>query len=237
MQIYEQLWREATAAFARSEPQLDPHLPDKIHDRRRGVSLALRPSAAVLDRVRAFSDRLDFPGQYVYRPEELHVTVLSIISGSAEWRQEFRHWPAYRALLRQVLSRHGPFKLGFRGVTASPGAIMIQGFPLDDGLPRLRADLRRSFAQAGFGSQLDRRYAISSAHITFMRFCRAQADWPRLTAQLQAHRQTDFGEMTVQTIELVWCDWYASARTARILETYALTNQAASRAATAQPKG
>jgi 2'-5' RNA ligase len=224
MQIYEQLWREAVAAFERGEPLLDPHLPGKTNDWRRGVTLALRPSAAVLARAKAFSDRLaaDFPGQYVYQLEELHVTVLAIISGSALWRQEFRQLATYRAIVREVLRRHHSFKLDFRGITASPGAVMIQGFPLDEGLANLRADLRHSFVRAGFGRALDRRYAISAAHITTMRFCQAQADWPRLAAWLQEFRTTDFGEMDVPTLQLIWGDWYASAKTMRILEAYPL---------------
>lgn len=226
MQIYEQLWHKATAAFARGEPQLDPHLLDKPRDRRRGLTLVLRPSAAVVDCVQAFLNRLNFPGQYVYRPEELHVTGLELISASENWRQEFRQWPAYRAILRQVLSRHARFKLGFRGITASPSAVLVQGYPLDNGLADLRADLRRSFAQAGFGHTLDRRYVVSTAHLTILRFCRAAADWPQLTAQLEAARQTNFGEMTVQRIQLIWGDCYASARTTRILASYPLADTA-----------
>ena len=224
MQIYEQLWRDAAAALERGEPQLDSHLPAKTNDRRRGVTLALRPAAAVLTQAKDFSDRLarDFPGQYYYRPEELHVTVLSIISGTEFWRKEIPQLVAYRAIIRDVLRRHGSFRLGFRGVTASPGAVMIQGFPLDDGLARIRDDLRQRFARAGFGSTLDRRYAISAAHITVLRFCRKDTDWPRLAARLEDSRSADFGEMRVQTLQLLWGDWYASANIERTLEEYPL---------------
>jgi len=44
------------------------------------------------------------------------------------------------------------------------------------------------------------------ANITAMRFCSARADWPRLAAVLAAHRQTDFGQMEVTTLQLVFGD-------------------------------
>jgi 2'-5' RNA ligase len=163
------------------------------------------------------------PGQYFYRPEEFHVTVLTIISGTELWRPEIRQLAACRAVIAEVLARQNSFKIRFRGVTASPGAVMIQGFPTDDTLEKIRAELREAFAHSGLADRLDRRYKINSAHITAMRFCRPQADWKKLAALLEENRETDFGEMTAGRIQLVWGDWYASAETVRTLHEYPLT--------------
>ena len=224
MQIYDQLWREAEQAFKAGEPQIDPNLADKSKDRRRCVTLLLRPSGQVQSRVKEFSDELAaaFPGQYFYRPEEFHVTVLSIISGSEFWRNEMRHLAAFRVMLRGILHRQRAFKLRFRGVTATPGTVLVQGFPVDDGLAKIRAEIRREFSRSGFGHTLDRRYTISAAHLTLMRFRQPEADWKQLAARLEANRQTDFGETTVAALQLNWGDWYASADMVRLLEEYRL---------------
>jgi len=47
-------------------------------------------------------------------------------------------------------------------------------------------------------------------------------DWQRLKAIVAANRQTDFGRMRVDTLELLWSDWYASAASARIFQKFSL---------------
>lgn len=218
------LWAEAAAAFERDAPQLDPYLPDKARDLRRGVTLALRPSPPVRGRIAKFLGRLESlcPGQYFYRPEELHVTVLSIISGTEHWRREMDRMEACRGIIGRVLAAHRPFKIVFRGVTASPVAVMVQGFPADESLAAIRTDLREAFASNGLGDMLDRRYKISAAHMTIMRFQKAAGDLTSLLTFLGENRETSFGESDVDAIQLILGDWYASADTVKVLEEYRL---------------
>jgi 2'-5' RNA ligase len=222
--IYEGLWNEAAAAFKRGEPQIDPQLSHRTTDLRRCVTLVFRLSPVVQARVGEYLDRLATvcPRQYYYRPEELHVTVLSIISGSELWRKEMRPLAACRAVLSEVLNRQHAFKIVFKGVTASPGSVLIQGFPTGDGLAKIRDDLREAFARGGFGGMLDRRYKITAAHITAMRFQKPVADLKRLVSLLEEGRQLDFGETDVNSLQLIWCDWYAAAHSVRTLQEYRL---------------
>lgn len=224
VEIYKQLWNEATAAFARNRLQTDRHLLDKAKDLRRSVTLALRPSICVQAKVDQLLSRLAAvaPGQYFYQAEELHVTVLSIISGTELWRKEMRQLAASRAIIKDVLSRQTSFAIRFRGVTASPGAVMIQGFSVNNALNQMRDELRAAFAQNGLASQLDRRYKINTAHLTIMRFAQVQTDCKKLATLLAENRETDFGETMVDRIQLVWSDWYASAGTTRTLQEYRL---------------
>jgi 2'-5' RNA ligase len=225
LEIYEKLWNDVASAFERDELQIDPHLSDKTNDLRRGVTIVLRPAPSVRGRVKVCLDRLAMvcPEQYFYRPEELHVTVLSIISGTEFWRREIRQLASYRALISDVLSRRHSFKISFQGVTASPGGVIIQGFPVGDGLAEIRDELREAFVRNGFGSILDRRYKIGTAHLTVMRFRKPGADWKRLASLLEESRQTDFGETEVNGLQLIWGDWYASAGIVRTLEEYRLS--------------
>jgi 2'-5' RNA ligase len=223
-EIYDQLWREAQPALQRGEPRLDPYLLDKSSDRRRGVSLAFWLSPAVLAKAMPFLDALkrEFPGQYFYQPGELHVTLLTFISTSDSWRNEIGDLAEFRIILREVLARQQPFKMEFCGVTAAPNAVMMQGFPLDDGLEKIRADIRESCARHGFTGRLDRRYANRAAHVTAMRFCRPSANWERLATVVEENRRTSFGEMEADTLRLTWGDWYASLETVRVLEEFHL---------------
>jgi 2'-5' RNA ligase len=162
------------------------------------------------------------PRQHFYKSSELHVTVMAIIPGSESWHDEIHRLPACRAVLDRVLRNYGPIRVDFRGVTVSPDAVMIQGFPADEGLCGLREELRDAFGKAGLGGNLDRRYKTVTAHLTVMRFAHPEADWKRLHDFLQAHRETDFGETRFRSLQLIWSNWYASAGIVRVLQGYPL---------------
>ncbi len=221
---YDRLWNGAVPAFERNEFEVNRHLLDRPNDLRRGLSLALRPSRTVRDSLNDFLHGLAVaaPGQYFYRPEELHVTVLTIIPGSKSWQDKFHHLADYQAIIDEVLKRHRKFSIKFQGVTATPGAVMIQGFPSDDTLAQIRDDLREIFHQNGFGGQLDARYKINTAHMTVMRFSHAKTDGKNLLAFLNANRTTGFGETPVADLELIFGDWYASAGVSRTIQEYRL---------------
>jgi 2'-5' RNA ligase len=223
-QIYERLWQEAALAFESGRPRIDPLLPDKINDLRRGVTLLLRPDQTVQRSLNAFLGELAgvAPGQYFYRPEEFHVTVLAIIPGSELWQDKWCHLDACRHVLDKVLKAHREFSIVFRGVTATADAVMIQGFPAGDTLLQIRNQLRSEFRSSPLSHELDRRYRILAAHLTVMRFCRPDTDWKRLKNLLGSNRTTDFGETRVQSLQLVLTDWYSSADRVRVLEEYRL---------------
>jgi 2'-5' RNA ligase len=224
LEIYEKLWNDSVSAFERGETKLDPHLPNKTKDGRRGVTLVFRPLANVRDAVADFIQRLAeiCPGQYFYRPQELHITVLSIFTMTELWQEELERFQQCRPIIADALRVQRAFGMEFRGVTASPDAILVQGFPADDGLETIRAELRSSFARSGFADMLDRRYKVTAAHITAMRFCRRGPDIQRLLAFLKENRQTNFGECRIHKLELILGDWYASADRVETLEKYRL---------------
>ena len=223
-QIYERLWQEAAQAFASGRPAIDPYLLDKASDPRRGLSLLLRPEPAVQRSIHAFLGELAgvAPGQYFYRPEEFHVTVLSIVPGTQLWRDKIRSLTTYQSVVSSVLEAYREFTIGFRGITASANAVMIQGFPADDTLGQIRDQLREELKKNHVADELARKYKIQTAHLTIMRYCRPDTDWQRLKSFLEANRTTPFGEARVRSLQLVLGDWYASANSMRLLKEYQL---------------
>jgi 2'-5' RNA ligase len=226
VEIYEKLWDEAVAAFERGEVKIDPRLSDKAKDLRRGVTLVLRPSAAVREAVASFIGRLReiCPEQYFYRAEEMHVTVLSIISGTELWQREMERLGECQRIIGDALKRGRTFQIKFRGVTATADSVMVQGFPVDDGLNTVRDSIREAFGSTGLGDMLDRRYRVIGAHMTIMRFKKACADLKGLLAFLKDSREINFGVCDVKSMELILSDWYASAETVRMLEEYRLVD-------------
>ena len=222
--IYERLWRKTGPLLKSGQVRIDPYLRDSAGDDRRGATLVTRADAGVRRRVWKFLREAAAlcPRQHFYAPSELHVTVMAIIAGSEFWRDEIHQLPACRAVLDRVLKKCRPFRVDFHGVTVSPDAVMIQGFPADDGLSRLRDELRDAFRKEGLGDNLDRRYKTVTAHLTVMRFAEPEANWKRLYDFLETHRETDFGGTRFQTMQLIWSNWYASADIVRVLQEYPL---------------
>jgi 2'-5' RNA ligase len=222
--IYDRLWDEASNAFDRNAAQLDPFLANRQSDRRRGLTLLAQPDDAVRARVQQFLDELRAvaPGQYFYQPSEFHVTVLSVIPGSDSWPQAAKRLPEYLAALDTVLARRPAFSVVFRGVTASPDAVLVQGFPADDTLARLRDDLRAALAERGLAENLDRRYKLATAHMTVARFFTTMADWQRLKSLLSSNRNRDFGAIRFGALQLIEGNWYASADSVRTVREFPL---------------
>jgi len=222
--LYEKLWREAVTAFERGGPQLDPFLKNRAADLRRGVTLIVRPDSKVCERVTDFLGQIAevAPKQYFYRRAELHLTVLSVIPVSDSWQKSMQRLPEYLAVLDTVFKNRPAFSIAFRGVTASPEAVLVQGFPLGNTLKQLRDDLRTALSRHGLGENVDVRYKVVAAHLTAVRFFTPMTDWKPLYALLAAHRETDFGKCRVQSLQLIENDWYASADTVRLLREYPL---------------
>lgn len=221
---YDAIWMDAQAAFAAGAPALDAQLLDKTGDRRRSATLLIRPGPAIAARVAQTLDELRRlePGQYYYRPDELHVTVLSLWTGTEEPEPFFAQLATYRQAIDAALRGAPAFSVCFNGLTASPAAVLVQGFPSGPQLNDLRDRLRAAISAVGLGHTLDRRYRISAAHMTALRFCRPLHDLPRLVQTLDTLRRCDFGRSDVAEVHLVENDWYMSHDRTRLLQTYPL---------------
>ena len=224
--IYDDLWRACAAAFAQGNAQIDPHLRDRAHDRRRGWTLIMRPDAPTRRRLCDFIAQMrDLePEQHFYHSDELHVTALSLISASESFHADghAEKLPRYRAALAAAFAGMTRFAVEFRGVTGSPGAIMAQGFPEQDALNRLRDHLRASLGAAGLGAALDARYRLVTAHATIMRVQSPLRNPAALLTLLEQARRIPFGRSVCAAAQWVENDWYMSRDAVQLIEEYHL---------------
>lgn len=222
---YDKMWATAQDALRCGEAEQDP-LIFADQDNRRGLTLLTRPPASVLamiDHLAADLRRLE-PDQYVYPAGDIHVTILSIISCYEGFTLDLIDATAYTDAVNAVLrsTGTGPFGLHFSGVGASPGSVVVQGFPLDDGLEALRRATRSHFQHSGLPQSIDLRYRLQTAHSTVMRFATRPANPNRLLEYLKEHRDDFIGAFEVNTVELVYNDWYQRAANTVSLGQWAL---------------
>jgi len=219
---YNKLYTEAVAKIAQDQYEID-HLIDSATDQRFGVTLVIRPDVATNHNIQQFLSKAKAiePNQYYYQNTDIHITLMSIISCYDGFNLDDINVKDYIELIQQVLVRHKSFKILFKGLTASPSCILIQGF-LTDTLNEIRNDLRAVFKNTNLQQSIDKRYAIQTAHSTIIRFRSELENREALINLVQKYRDYDFGTFDVENIELVYNDWYQREKHVKKLHTFSL---------------
>jgi 2'-5' RNA ligase len=222
-QFYDALWSESRSGLLGGLCQPDA-LIEAADDSRRGISVIGRLEPAVVSQICRFTEqcREVEPRQYFYPAPEIHFTVMSIITCREGFTLDAIDVGSYAALIGKAVARSRPFEIHFRGITASPACIMIQGFPQDDTLERLRDGLRQGFKSSPLEHTIDARYSIRTAHSTVIRFSRPLADPPRLVGLLDSFRAHDFGRCRLTRLQLVFNDWYHRRQRCELLSSFTL---------------
>lgn len=220
---YATLWKQSYTGFREGNFEID-HSIDSSTDRRLGITLLARPDQAVIEELQQLLSRLKAidPAQYYYPSADMHLTVLSIISCYQDFDLAMIDMNAYKMLVANAVQNCKSFGVTFKGITASPSCIMIQGFPQDDTLLRLRDMLRTQFKASGLQHSIDKRYTIQTAHSTVVRFRTQLKNQKEYLHTLEAYKEHFFGPFIVDELELVCNDWYQRKEKVKILERFAL---------------
>lgn len=210
---YNQLYKKSSEAILEGNYKLDSQINNTL-DSRFGITLLIRPNEAIKAEIQKFLDELKEiePNQYYYPDSDIHITVMSIISCYEGFTLDKINIQKYIDIIQQSLVYLDKIKIEFRGVTASPSAIMIQGFPTDQSLNNLRNELRENFKKTSLEQSIDSRYSIATAHSTVMRFQEKLENPEKLMEVAAKFRDYNFGGFTAKNIELVYNDWYQRER-------------------------
>ena len=220
---YHKLYTESIAKIAAGNYETD-HLIDSDTDQRFGITLVIRPDAATKYKIQQFLTEAKAiePDQYYYQNTDIHITLMSIISCYDGFDLKDINVQDYIQLIQQVLGKHKSFKIQFKGLTASPSCILIQGF-LTDTLNEIRDDLRATFKNSELQQSIDKRYAIQTAHATVIRFRSELENKNALVQLIEKYRDIDFGTFQVKQIELVYNDWYQREKYVKKLHQFSLS--------------
>jgi 2'-5' RNA ligase len=220
---YDQMFQDAINCFSRNDYAVDHHIDD-LHDNRFGLILNVCPTDDVKSKVSEFQRRFKAidPGQYHYSPDDLHFTVIAIVSCKPGFTISGLDIEAYKHIIRDALFTMEPFDINCSGLTAFSGGVMMQGFPSADKLNLLRDNLRRIFNTSALFHSIDSRYRIQTAHSTIIRFKKPLIDIRLMQQFLQENRGIFFGNFIVKEIELVYSDWYHRKKNTTVLEKFKL---------------
>ncbi|TDP02117.1 2'-5' RNA ligase family protein [Flavobacterium sp. 245] len=220
---YNQLYKTAAETISEGQYAIDSEIKNES-DSRFGITLLIRPSDEIKANMQHFINELKKaePEQYYYPDSDIHITVMSIISCSEEFQLNQIAPNDYIQLICKSMVDADKIKIHFKGITASPSALMIQGFPTDETLDNFRNKLRENFKNSNLQQSIDSRYTISTAHSTVMRFQESLHNPKKLIEIAAKFRDYDFGEFDVKSLELVYNDWYQRKSTTRVLGNFGL---------------
>lgn len=224
-QYYDAMREVAFRHLAQGEAQLDPQL-HTVQDNRRGLTLRAKLPAPIVTKVEEMQAafRSIEPAQYYYPATDLHLTILSVISCYPGFTLQAVDPEVYRQAVGASLTGSRQFTVTYTGVTASAGAIILQGTPNDEGLAQLRQQISVFFQQSGLRQSINERYQLQTAHSTVIRFRSPLRNPSRLIEMIEAYQHHFFGSFQVDAIELVYNDWYHRTATTLLLETYPLAS-------------
>lgn len=206
---YNQLYTTSSKAILEGNYIVESEINNTV-DSRFGITLLIRPNAEIKAEIQLFLNELRKvdPKQYYYPDSDIHITLMSIISCYEGFTLDKIKTEEYVEIIQKSLIDTDKIKIKFRGITASPSAILIQGFPTDESLNNLRNTLRENFKKSTLQQSIDSRYAIATAHSTVLRFQEKLENPKKLMDVVEKFRDFDFGDFKVDKLELVYNDWY-----------------------------
>ncbi|MFV8327354.1 2'-5' RNA ligase family protein [Flavobacterium sp. ZS1P14] len=220
-QHYNTLYNESVKKIASDSYHIDNQI-DSLSDNRFGVTLLIRPDSQIKKNIQGFLDELKQidPEHYYYPSSDIHITVLSIISCYDGFDLANISIPDYVKIIEKSLVGIPDLEINFQGITASPSAIMLQGFTTTNSLNDLRSNLRTNFMDSGLEESIDKRYSIQIAHATVARFTKEIINKEKLIETLEKYRNFDFGKFKIEKYHLVYNDWYQREQFVKALHEF-----------------
>ena len=206
---YKKLYHDSIDKISSDNYHIDT-LIDSKNDRRFGLTLIIRPSDEIKRKIQNFLKNFKEiePNQYYYPNSDIHITVMSIISCYNDFDMSKIDVQKYIDLTEKCLLKGIDLNITFKGITASPSGVMVQGFMNNNELNDIRNRLRKAFKNSNVEQSLDKRYLIQTAHSTIIRFRKELSQKEKFLELLDNSINYDFGNFNVNKFELVYNDWY-----------------------------
>ncbi|MGR5062489.1 hypothetical protein [Photobacterium sp. DNB22_13_2] len=210
--IYDGMWDSSYPRIESGQCDIDTLINDP-NDTRRGITALTylqNNGNEVSRKITDFLCELQKvePEQYYYPEEELHLTILSIISCISGFQLDDINDFSYVEIFKQCMQASEPIDIKFEGITTSTSCVLIQGFPIGEGLNELRNKFRNRYKESSLRTTIDSRYRLSTAHVTAVRFTSQLINQQKVTDVLNRYRYYDFGTVSFTEFELVFNNWY-----------------------------
>ncbi|MEV8374259.1 hypothetical protein AB0P21_16065 [Kribbella sp. NPDC056861] len=200
---FDQLFESAAPLIANGTHQRDT---PPVEGGRWPVSVVLRPPAdsalsQTLDHLTAEAAALAGPGHWqTGQTSSAHLTVRALEYYRPVVDPDEPVIKRYQAAIERAAATAGPARIAVTGLTLTPGTVMASAEALDDQAPRLMSQLADELGDDGWH---ERDYGRDIWYFNLLHFTTDLPDPTQLIDWIRAHRTTDFGQVTIDTVELV----------------------------------
>lgn len=209
--LYQTINNEGQEALLKGEEKIDFILQNGQEDKRRGLTLLIKVKNPVAEKIAYLMEKIrSIEGnQYFYPVSDLHVTVLTFLSGRENFILEEEIKRKSLQIVEKAVLALPPFELEFRGIAVTNAAILAKGY-YKSGLSSLRDRIRELAIENDF--PLRERYQTISGHSTIVRFKNPLQKREKFLALIQEYQDFNLGVMEVDCLKLVVHDWYNSQK-------------------------
>ena len=201
--VYDALWSRGRSAL--DNDQLVPEPLPSTGTTRWGISAVFRPWSSSIADCATTCSALVGPQGVVYGEHNLHVTLRSFEGWRGNVAEDDEALRLYREAVTSIVRDWPAIRIRFRGLTASASGILLQGWPVDD-VQALRTALHDRLVASGStmgGPEAERVDLRRTVHATLAMYGSTVARPAALSAFIERHRDTDFGEHSFETLSLV----------------------------------
>lgn len=218
---YNEIWSSSKEFISSNNIEIDTNLSNIKKDKRFGLTVLAAIKGDVLNNFLEIINQLKEiePNQYYYPPTDIHITILDFLSCSEDFVFDKNQVELYKKITKKIIQNFPKFNIKFKGLTASKGAVMVQGF-FGDELQKLRDSLREEVNKSGI--ELKEKYKVRTSHSTVVRFKEKLQNPEELVTKIEGLRNFNFGVFEVKKIQFVLHDWYNLKEKTKILAEYEL---------------
>lgn len=186
----------------------DKYLQSAENDTRMSLVLLIRIDSSIRQNIVEYLTQIKRiePNLYFYPESDFHVTVMDILKGMPN-RSIPDNIQNYISCIQKCVNEIKPFEIEFNGLTASDNAVMVKGY-YEKNMKVLRQLLRNELKKERL--LLEERYETFSSHITVIRIPTKLQNPNKFIQYIKSPKL--FGTMTVNSLELVFHNWYDSKK-------------------------
>lgn len=214
--LYENILYDGIAKIKNQEEIIDDFI-ENPKDTRMGIALLIRPPKDIRNKIENIESKIKEveENQYYYPQKDLHITLLDITTARQNFKYTTDQVNTCIKLTEKVVKSTKQFKIIFKGLVLSDGAIMVKGY-YENEMELMRQKLRKAIIDNNM--KLDERYTTISSHITISRFKHKLEHRNELIKMIEKYKNYYFGKCTVSEIELIYHNWYDSKK--EVLKKY-----------------
>jgi len=166
-----------------------------------------------------------FGDQFYYDKEDLHVTILEIITCQEKIIIPESEINKYISIIDSVISNKNKFILKFCGIIASKSCVVAKGYSIENSINNIRESLRIAFKNHQLYNTIDNRYVAFASHCTLVRFKNKLEQSSKYSHWMCELNDFDFGECEISELELRIGNWSLTKNKSKCVYRFNLPEQ------------